>query len=100
METQDLGLIGLAVMGQNLVLNMERNGFKVYVFNRTQEKAEAFMNERAGGKNIKRSRSIEEFCSSLAQPRVVMLMVKAGDPVDDLLGQLIPWLEQGDILIY
>ncbi|UCB46708.1 MAG: NADP-dependent phosphogluconate dehydrogenase [Spirochaetota bacterium] len=99
METQDLGLIGLAVMGQNLVLNMERNGFKVSVFNRTQEKAEAFMNERARGKNIKRSRSIEEFCSSLAQPRVVMLMVKAGDPVDDLLGQLIPCLEQGDIII-
>jgi 6-phosphogluconate dehydrogenase len=99
MVKQDIGLIGLAVMGRNLVLNMEHKGFSVSVFNRTLAKVDAFVNERAKGKNIKGTHSIEELCSSLKRPRVVMLMVKEGTPVDDLIEQLIPVLERGDIII-
>jgi 6-phosphogluconate dehydrogenase len=99
MEKQDIGLIGLAVMGRNLVLNMEHKGFSVSVFNRTLEKVDAFVNERAKGKNIKGTHSIKELCSSLKRPRVVMLMVKEGTPVDDLIEQLVPALERGDIII-
>jgi 6-phosphogluconate dehydrogenase len=96
---QNIGLIGLAVMGENLVLNMESRGFSVSVFNRTVEKVDTFINGRASGKNIHGAHSIKELCDSLEKPRKVMLMVKAGKPVDAFIGQLIPSLEPGDILI-
>ena len=78
----DIGIVGLAVMGENLVLNMESKGFTVAVYNRTVEKVDNFVNGRAKGKNIIGTRSVEEFITSLAKPRKVMLMVKAGKPVD------------------
>ena len=100
MEKQaDIGIVGLAVMGENLVLNMESKGFTVAVFNRTVEKVEDFVNGRANGKNIIGTQSVEEFVSSLAKPRKVMLMVKAGKPVDAFIDQVIPFLEKGDIII-
>lgn len=95
----DIGLIGLAVMGENLVLNMENHGFGVAVFNRTVSKVDDFMQARAKGKNIKGCHSVEELVASLSKPRKVMLMVKAGKPVDDFIVQLIPKLEKGDIII-
>ncbi|MGO9482474.1 MAG: decarboxylating NADP(+)-dependent phosphogluconate dehydrogenase [Candidatus Kryptoniota bacterium] len=95
----DIGLIGLAVMGENLVLNMESRGFTVAVFNRTVDKVTNFINGRAKGKNIIGTKSIEELISSLKTPRKVMLMVKAGKPVDDFIELLIPHLEKGDIVI-
>ncbi len=99
MKKADIGLIGLAVMGENLVLNMESKGFTVAVFNRTVEKVDAFINGRAKGKNIIGTHSFEELISSLERPRKVMLMVKAGKPVDDFIEMLIPHLEAGDIII-
>lgn len=95
----DIGLIGLAVMGENLVLNMERNGFTVAVYNRTTEKVDNFINGRGKVKNIIGCHSIEELVSSLESPRKIMLMVKAGKPVDDFIELLIPHLEKGDIII-
>lgn len=95
----DIGLIGLAVMGENLVLNMERNGFTVAVYNRTVEKVDKFINGRGAGKNFIGSHSIEEFVKSLKRPRKVMMLVKAGKPVDDFIEQLLPYLEKGDIII-
>ena len=95
----DIGLIGLAVMGENLVLNMERNGFTVAVFNRHTDKVDNFINGRGKGKNFIGCHSIEELCANLAAPRKVMLMVKAGKPVDELIEQLLPHLEKGDIII-
>lgn len=95
----DIGLIGLAVMGENLVLNMERNGFTVAVYNRTTEKVDNFINGRGKGKNIIGCHSIEELVSSLETPRKIMLMVKAGKPVDDFIQLLISHLEKGDIII-
>lgn len=95
----DIGLIGLAVMGENLVLNMERNGFTVAVFNRHTEKVDNFINGRGKGKNFIGCHSIEELCANLAAPRKIMLMVKAGKPVDELIEQLLPHLEKGDIII-
>ena len=95
----DIGLIGLAVMGENLVLNMESKGFKVAVYNRTVEKVDAFVGGRGAGKNLIGTRSIEEFVASLERPRKVMMLVKAGAAVDALMEQLIPHLEEGDILI-
>ncbi len=99
MSKYDIGLIGLAVMGENLVLNMENNGFAVAVFNRTVSKVDRFIENRAQGKNIKGCRSIEELTASLKRPRRVMLMVKAGKPVDDFIEKVIPHLEKGDIII-
>jgi len=99
MEKYDIGLIGLAVMGENLVLNMESRGFSVAVFNRTVSKVDNFIGGRAKGKNIKGCHSIEELVENLAKPRKVMLMVKAGKPVDDFIDLLIPHLEKGDIII-
>jgi len=99
MAQQSFGLIGLAVMGENLALNVERNGFSVAVYNRTSEKTEAFMANRAQGKNIKPTYSIEEFVSSLERPRRILIMVKAGKPVDAVLDQLKPLLEPGDMII-
>lgn len=95
----DIGLIGLAVMGENLVLNMERNGYTVAVYNRTVEKVEKFVNGRGAGKNFIGAKSIEEFVASLSRPRKVMMLVKAGKPVDDFIEQLLPYLEEGDIII-
>lgn len=95
----DIGLIGLAVMGENLVLNMESKGYTVAVYNRTVEKVDAFVNGRGAGKNFIGAHSIEEFIASLERPRKVMLLVKAGQPVDDFIELLLPHLEEGDIII-
>src|SRR5262252_7056375 len=95
----DIGLIGLGVMGENLVLNMESEGFSVAVFNRTTEVTEKFAAGRAKGKNIQPTRTLEEFVKALKKPRIAMMMVKAGPPVDSVIGQLAPLLEQGDIII-
>lgn len=95
----DIALIGLAVMGENLVLNMESHGFSVAVFNRTQSKVDKFVAGRAKGKNIVGFHSIEEMCKSLKTPRKVMMLVKAGDPVDHFIEQIVPHLEKGDIII-
>jgi len=95
----DIGLIGLAVMGENLVLNMERNGFTVAVYNRTVEKVDRFLEGRGKGKKFIGAHSIEELIQSLERPRKVMLLVKAGKPVDDFIEMLIPHLEEGDIII-
>jgi len=100
MKTQaDIGLIGLAVMGENLVLNMESKGFTVAVYNRTVEKVDKFMNGRGKDKNFIGAHSIEEFIASLERPRKVMMLVKAGQPVDDFIELLLPHLEEGDIII-
>jgi 6-phosphogluconate dehydrogenase len=99
MSKADIGLIGLAVMGENLILNMESHGFTVAVFNRTVEKVDSFINGRAKGKKIIGSHSIEELIANLKSPRKIMLMVKAGKPVDDFIELLIPHLEKGDIII-
>jgi len=95
----DIGLIGLAVMGENLVLNMESKGFTVAVYNRTVDKVEKFVNGRGAGKNFIGAHSIEELVASLEKPRKVMMLVKAGKPVDDFIELLIPHLEAGDIII-
>lgn len=95
----DIGLIGLAVMGENLVLNIESRGFTVAVFNRTVEKVTSFVDGRGKGKNIVGASSIEELISSLKTPRKIMLMVKAGKPVDEFIEMLIPHMEKGDIII-
>lgn len=95
----DIGLIGLAVMGENLVLNMESKGFRVSVFNRTAEKVDNFLKGRALGKNIVGTHSIDEFVESLARPRKIMLMIKAGSAVDDMIETLMPLLAPGDIII-
>ena len=99
MAKMNMGLIGLAVMGENLVLNMESKGFSVAVFNRTVSKVDNFINGRAKGKNISGCHSIEELCDNLERPRKVMLLVKAGQPVDDFIEMLLPHLEPGDIII-
>ncbi len=95
----DIGLIGLAVMGQNLVLNMNDHGFKVAVFNRTVSKVDDFLANEAKGTQVVRAHSIEELTRRLKKPRRVMLMVKAGETVDQMIGQVAPHLEAGDILI-
>jgi 6-phosphogluconate dehydrogenase len=95
----DIGLIGLAVMGENLVLNMESRGFKVAVFNRTVSVVEAFEAGRGAGKNFVFAKSLEEFVGALAKPRKAQIMVKAGAPVDAVIEQLIPLMEPGDIII-
>jgi 6-phosphogluconate dehydrogenase len=100
----DIGLIGLAVMGENLALNMESKGFTVAVYNRTVAGVEEgvvarFLNGRGKGKNFIGSNTIEDFVKSIAVPRKIMIMVKAGKPVDELIEQLLPWLENGDIII-
>ena len=99
MTKADLGLIGLAVMGENLALNMESKGLSVAVYNRTLDRVQAFVAGRARDKNIIPAYSLEELVTSLKSPRKVMLMVKAGQPVDDVLGRLLPLLEPGDIII-
>ena len=95
----DIGLVGLAVMGENLVLNMERNGFTVALFNRHTEKVDAFVGGRGAGKKFIGCHSIEELCANLEAPRRIMLMIKAGKPVDEMIAQIVPFLSPGDILI-
>ena len=97
--TADIGLIGLAVMGENLVLNMASHGFTVAVFNRTTSKVDAFLAGRARGKSIVGTHTVQELVSSLKRPRKIMIMVKAGAPVDEVINELVPLLEPGDILI-
>ena len=99
MKKANIGLIGLAVMGENLVMNMESKGFTVAVYNRTVEKVTRFVEGRAKGRNIIGCQSIAQLCDSLEKPRKVMMMVKAGSPVDALIEQLLPHLEPGDIVI-
>jgi 6-phosphogluconate dehydrogenase len=98
-EKADIGLIGLAVMGQNLVLNMDDHGFTVAVYNRTVSKVDDFTSGSALGTKIIGAHSLEEFVGLLKRPRRVMLLVKAGQPVDDFIEKLIPLLEEGDIII-
>ncbi|OVE82500.1 phosphogluconate dehydrogenase (NADP(+)-dependent, decarboxylating), partial [bacterium M21] len=98
-ELADFGLIGLAVMGENLVLNVESRGYTVAVFNRTVSKVDAFLEGRAAGKNMIGAHSVEEFVSKLERPRKIMILVKAGAPVDSTIDSLIPHLDKGDIVI-
>ena len=95
----DIGLIGLAVMGENIVMNMESKGFTVAVYNRTVSKVDDFVNGRAKGLNIIGTHSLQELADSLAKPRKVMMLVKAGAPVDDYIEQLLGVLEPGDVII-
>src|SRR5256885_14746585 len=98
-SSADFGLIGLAVMGENLALNIESRGYKVAVFNRTTEKVDAFIEGRAKGKNFIGCHSIEELVKKVKKPRKIMMMVKAGQPVDELIEQLLPHLTKGDVII-
>ncbi len=98
-QKADIGLIGLAVMGENLVLNMESHGYTVAVYNRTIEKVDKFVNGRGKGKKFIGAHSIEDLVKSLKRPRKVMMLVKAGQPVDDFIEKIIPYLEPGDIII-
>jgi 6-phosphogluconate dehydrogenase len=99
MKKADIGIIGLAVMGENLILNMESKGFTVACYNRTVSKVDGFVNGRGADKKIIGTHSVEEFVAALARPRKAMLMIKAGQPVDDFIELLLPHLEPGDIII-
>jgi len=99
MNQADIGLIGLAVMGQNLVLNMNDHGYTVAVYNRTISKKDEFLNATARGTRVIGADSLEELVGLLKKPRLVMLMVKAGQPVDDFIESLIPLFEPGDVII-
>lgn len=103
METSDIGLIGLAVMGENLALNMENKGFTVSVFNRNYPGEEGvvdrFITGRGKGKNFIGTHSMEEFVKSIERPRKIMMMIRAGSPVDEMIAQLLPLLSEGDIII-
>src|SRR5213080_3649085 len=99
MMQSDIGLIGLAVMGENLALNMESKGFPVAVFNRTAAVTEKFVTTRGKGKKITSTKTIEEFIAALKRPRKAMMMIKAGKPVDQVIAEVAPLLEKGDVLI-
>ena len=99
MTKRNFGVIGLAVMGENLALNVESRGFPIAVYNRTGAKTETFMAERADGKDIKPAYSVEEFVQTLERPRQILVMVKAGRPVDAVIDQLKPLLDEGDLII-
>ena len=99
MSKRNFGVIGLAVMGENLALNVESRGFPIAVYNRTGAKTETFMAERADGKDIKPAYSVEEFVQTLERPRQILVMVKAGRPVDAVIDQLKPLLDEGDLII-
>ncbi len=99
MKKSNIGVIGLAVMGENLALNIERNGYQVSVFNRSYQRVDNFIHGRGFEKNFYGARTIEEFCNSLESPKKIMLMVKAGDAVDATIETLLPYLQKGDILI-
>jgi len=98
-ELSDIGLVGLAVMGENLILNMANHGYTVTAYNRSTDKVEHFVNGRAKGKSIRGAYSVEELVNSLSRPRKIMLMVKAGGAVDAVIEQLLPLLDKGDIII-
>jgi 6-phosphogluconate dehydrogenase len=98
-KPHQFGLIGLAVMGENLVLNLERNGFTMAVYNRTAEKTKAFLAGRASGRKISGAFTMQEFAAMLERPRKILVMVKAGKAVDDLLAQILPHVAPGDIII-
>jgi 6-phosphogluconate dehydrogenase len=98
-KQNDIGLIGLAVMGENLVLNMASKGFSVAVYNRTTEVTDKFAATRGKGKNIQPTRTVEELVGALSKPRKVMMMIKAGKPVDMVINEVAPLLEKGDVLI-
>ena len=98
-QLSDIGLIGLAVMGENLVLNMESKGFRVSVYNRSAQKVDEFLAGRAKGKNITGTHSVKELISTLKRPRKVMMMIKAGPAVDEMIETVLPFLENGDIII-
>jgi len=97
--TGDIGLIGLAVMGQNLILNMNDKGFTVVAYNRTTAKVDDFLSNEAKGTNVQGAHSIQELIAKLKKPRKIILLVKAGDAVDNFIQQLVPHLEKGDIII-
>ena len=99
MKKADIGLVGLAVMGENLVLNMESKGFSVAVFNRTTAKVKNFVEGRGADKNIIGTYSVKELVKACAKPRKIMIMVKAGAPVDAFIDTVIPFLDKGDIII-
>ncbi len=99
MGQQKFGVIGLAVMGENLALNVERNGFPISVYNRSGDKTEKFMAERAQGKNVHAAYTLEDFVQSLERPRRILVMVKAGGPVDKVIEQLKPLLDKDDMII-
>src|SRR5262249_20831211 len=99
MAGQSFGIIGLEVMGRNIALNIERNGFPIAVYNRTYAKTEHFINELARGKNAKGARTVQEFVQLLDRPRRILIMVKAGAPVDAVISELKPLLNESDILI-
>ncbi|NJL62649.1 MAG: NADP-dependent phosphogluconate dehydrogenase [Methylacidiphilales bacterium] len=99
MTLQSFGVIGLAVMGENIALNVERNGFPIAVYNRSREKTDAFMANRAGGRNVVAAFDLKDFVASLERPRRILVMVQAGKPVDAVIEQLKPLLDEGDIII-
>ncbi|MCM8833169.1 MAG: NADP-dependent phosphogluconate dehydrogenase [Candidatus Omnitrophica bacterium] len=99
MKKGDIGIIGMEVMGRNLALNFERNGYTVVVFNRTGEKTKAFVETQGKGKNIIPTYEISDFVANLERPRKIMLMVKEGQPVDDFISKLVPILDKGDLII-
>ena len=99
MSKAHFGLIGLGVMGENLVLNAERNGFSSVVYNRTYSKTEEFMSGRGAGKNIQAATDLQDFVDKLERPRRILMMVKAGGPVDAVIQQISPYLDEGDLLI-
>ncbi len=99
MSKQKFGVIGLGVMGENLALNVESRGFPVAVYNRTSSVTDKFMAARGGTKQVKATYSLEEFVTSLERPRRILVMVKAGGPVDAVIAQLKPLLEEGDMII-
>ena len=93
MQQQRIGLIGLAVMGRNLVLNMERNGFSAAVYNRTESTTTAFIEGEAAGRDITAAATLKALVDSLKSPRVIVIMVKAGAPVDEVIAELSPYLQ-------
>ena len=99
MSKAHFGLIGLGVMGENLVLNAERNGYSSVVYNRTYSKTQDFLAGRGAGRNIIGSETLPEFVAALERPRRILMMVKAGAPVDATIASLAPLLEEGDLLI-
>jgi 6-phosphogluconate dehydrogenase len=95
----EIGLIGLAVMGENIALNIESKGFPISVFNRTTSKVDDFINDRGQGKKFFGAHTVEEFVGSLKKPRKIIMLAKAGNAVDELIEHLLPLLEKGDVLI-